>query len=467
MSGTVSRGFLFDANQCTGCHACELACATENQLEWGQSWRQVVTFNEERLPGITSYHLSLACNHCLDAPCQAHCPALAIDRNPATGAVLIDDDKCIGCKYCSWACPYDAPRFDARRGVMAKCTWCDSRLSRGLEPACVERCPTAALRFGPLAGEGPPASAESIPGFPNTPALPNIRFVPLRDTRTAPETTWEMSSEFLDAFVAAQPPAKPVISLRGEWPLLVFTSVCGLLIGWILAMPAGVTGIGRMVPPPPFVFLPLAALAAGASSLHLGRRSRMIRAVLNVRKSWLSREILFFGGFVAASSALLIQPSIPGLVIVAPLIGIALAFSIDRVYDLVRPNGQPLHSADLLLTSVLVAGLVGGRMPVVLIVSALKVALYVLRFRAPHDPISRPWPVRVLRLTGLAAVLFLGVSGWKEGLWAAVAIGELIDRAQFYTELRARSPRQQAAVDLAERNLPPGQFTPQPPQPGV
>ena len=116
----VQRGFLLDLNRCTGCSACELACSTENALGWGRSWRRVMTFNEDRLPGLPSFHLSLACNHCAKAPCVEQCPARAIGRDDPAGTIQIDPDRCIGCRYCSWVCPFDATRFDEGACVMGK-----------------------------------------------------------------------------------------------------------------------------------------------------------------------------------------------------------------------------------------------------------------------------------------------------------------------------------------------------------
>ena len=76
----VQNAFIFDINKCTGCQACQIACVIENELEPERSWRQMFTFNKQRLPDIPLFHLSLACNHCLDAPCMKYCPALAYLR---------------------------------------------------------------------------------------------------------------------------------------------------------------------------------------------------------------------------------------------------------------------------------------------------------------------------------------------------------------------------------------------------
>ena len=116
----MQKAFVFDLNRCTGCNACEIACKIENELPPGMSWREVVTFNESRLPGVPLFSLSLACNHCLDAPCKEKCPALAYSKDERTGAVTVNPSLCMGCKYCQWVCPYDAPKFNATAGVVEK-----------------------------------------------------------------------------------------------------------------------------------------------------------------------------------------------------------------------------------------------------------------------------------------------------------------------------------------------------------
>lgn len=434
-SESKGRGFLFDLNRCTGCHACELACATENSLEWGTSWRQVVSVNEDRLPGVPSYHLSLACNHCMDAPCREQCPALAIDRDPATGAVLIDDAKCLGCRYCSWVCPYAAPRFDEDAGVMRKCTWCRPRLAEGREPACVEQCPTGALGFGDLLGE------TAVPGFPDTPARPSIRFVPLRDAARVPETTWQPPPG-LTAFTEARPARGVVISLRTEWPLCLFTLIVSGLAGWMLG------ALGRAAPPPVSVFLGAAVIAAGASTLHLGRKSRLWRAILGIRRSWLSREIASFGAFSAVSLLHLLLPGLSGGGPAAAFLGAVTLFCMDRVYDPVRPPGLRLHSADTLLTGALVGGLLSGAALVAIGAVLVKAVLYPgFRGRLPG---AAAWAAPAVRLAALVVAAAVALSApLGPGAWIVIAGGEILDRVRFYRELRVVSPHGQAAADLA------------------
>ena len=441
--GVVTRGFLFDVNRCTGCHACELACSTENELGWGRSWRQVVPFNEERRPGIPTFHLSLACNHCEEAPCMGQCPALAIGREPSTGAVLIDADRCIGCGYCSWVCPYDALRFDDGLSVMTKCTSCNHRLKEGLEPACVDACPTAALGFGALEGD------ENTPGFPTTPARPRIRFRPLREGARPAESTWSLPEDVIASFAASRPHANEGITLRSELPLWLFTAAAAALVGWISAGAAGNVEVN------PLFFAPLAAATLAVSTLHLGRPLRAWRAVLNLRRSRLSREIAAFGSFLGATALTLMWDDPPAaLGWVASGAGLLALFSIDRVYDPVRTSeSRPIHSADVLLTGPLFAAVLLQATAVFGVLGAIKLVLYVrrkvLEGRSPGSA-GRGLlvPVRVGFGLILPPVLWWF---WPEA-WAGwgllfFGVGELVDRGEFYEGLEISTPRAQALRD--------------------
>jgi anaerobic dimethyl sulfoxide reductase subunit B (iron-sulfur subunit) len=94
-----------------------------------------------------AYYLSIACNHCEKPICVEVCPTRAIIKRP-DGIVLIDAQRCIGCQYCSWACPYGALQYDPERGCMTKCTFCADLLEIGEPPACITACPLRALDFG-------------------------------------------------------------------------------------------------------------------------------------------------------------------------------------------------------------------------------------------------------------------------------------------------------------------------------
>jgi len=180
----VANSFVFDPNRCTGCDACRLACTIENELAPGNSFRRVETFNERHRPDLPLYHVSLACNHCREAACMDACPALAYSRDPATGAVVLDGDKCVGCKYCAWACPFDAPVFDAGQGVMTKCDLCRDHREEGRNPACVDACQMRVLSVDDFTA-GIDGDDAVFPLPPANLTEPSTALVPHRDVKRA------------------------------------------------------------------------------------------------------------------------------------------------------------------------------------------------------------------------------------------------------------------------------------------
>jgi Fe-S-cluster-containing dehydrogenase component len=172
----VSRaGFTLDLDRCVGCGACVIACRIEHGWPDGAPWRRIVPFNLDRVPGGPTWHFSVACHHCEDPACLRACPSGAYERR-ADGTVLLHGERCLGCRYCEMACPFGAPVFDERSGIMMKCDFCHERVERGLQPACISACPTGALTRIEKEdeGESPPVP---VPGFID-PArcLPALRF---------------------------------------------------------------------------------------------------------------------------------------------------------------------------------------------------------------------------------------------------------------------------------------------------
>ncbi|MFC1662462.1 4Fe-4S dicluster domain-containing protein [Gemmatimonadota bacterium] len=173
----AGAGFLLDLSACVGCGACVLACRIENDLPRGLSWRRIVSFNLPRWPGGATYHFSVACHHCEDPPCVAGCPSGALRKRP-DGVVALKSSLCIGCQYCAMICPFGAPAYYREAGVMTKCTLCSHRLDQLREPACVEACPTRALRFTREVDAADDfMDATEIPGFSDPGnARPSLRF---------------------------------------------------------------------------------------------------------------------------------------------------------------------------------------------------------------------------------------------------------------------------------------------------
>ncbi len=147
--------FYFDASACSGCKACQVACKDRNGLPAGVLWRRVYEVagggwqhrGAAWMHDVFAYHVSMACNHCEHPICLQVCPTRAITQRE-DGVVLIDADRCMGCRYCEWACPYGALQYDAAAGRMTKCTFCVDDLDRGEAPACVAACPMRVLDFG-------------------------------------------------------------------------------------------------------------------------------------------------------------------------------------------------------------------------------------------------------------------------------------------------------------------------------
>ncbi len=429
----MNRGFILDLNRCTGCDACRLACRIENGWDEARGWREVYTFNESRYPLLPLYHLSLACNHCSDAPCMKNCPALAYGRDRQTGAVVLHPGRCIGCKYCSWVCPFDAPQFRKAAGVMSKCTLCNHRLAEGLAPVCASLCPTGALRYGDMDGNG----VEAVHGFPTTDFRPSIRFVPLRGDRQAPECTAAAPSAPNAATAAGLPPQPPSqISPATEWPLALFSLAAAVLVAWTAAAAAGAVAAH------PLVFLFGGAAALGISSIHLGRRTRAWRALLNLRASWLSREIFFFLSFLALAALGNLESSLQGPAgWGAVLAGFAALYSIDRVYDpALKPLSTYLHSAGAVLTGVFFLGIFLGDPLLTISSGSLKLVLYLLRKIRLRRALSPTTYARIAAGFALPAALWL-VSPVLCAL--LVAGGELIDRMEYYRELEIPSPRRE------------------------
>ncbi len=150
--------FYVDINKCSGCKACQVACKDKSSLPIGVRWRRVFQYeggewidqNGQMIPSnVYAYSVSSACMHCAKPICMDVCPTSAISKRD-DGIVLINADMCIGCRYCSWACPYGAPQFNEELNVMTKCNMCYDLVDKGERPACVEACPYRAMDFGSL-----------------------------------------------------------------------------------------------------------------------------------------------------------------------------------------------------------------------------------------------------------------------------------------------------------------------------
>ena len=222
-------GLVIDLDVCVGCHACVVNCKEWNTGGYGSAlsdqhpygvdvsgaWlNRVHTFEVVPEGGevvgeagdARIVHFPKSCLHCEDAPCVTVCPTGASYKRAEDGIVLVDEDKCIGCKLCSWACPYGAREYSAVEGVMKKCTLCVDRIYNDnlddidRQPACVQACPTRARHFGDL---GDPDSEVSklvaerngVALMPGLVYAPVNRYLPPRPRRTGDETQPEDATQ--------------------------------------------------------------------------------------------------------------------------------------------------------------------------------------------------------------------------------------------------------------------------------
>ena len=166
-------GLVIDLDTCVGCHACVISCKGWNTENYGAALSDTDAYGPNVsgtfLNRVHSYevkpetgpaqliHFPKSCLHCEDAPCVTVCPTGASYKRTADGIVLVNEDACIGCGLCAWACPYGARELDATAGVMKKCTLCIDRISNenlpeeDQIPACVRTCPAGARHFGDFA----------------------------------------------------------------------------------------------------------------------------------------------------------------------------------------------------------------------------------------------------------------------------------------------------------------------------
>ncbi|MCW1933475.1 4Fe-4S dicluster domain-containing protein [Pararhodobacter zhoushanensis] len=168
----VKLGLVIDLDTCVGCHACVVSCKGWNTENYGAPLSDTDAYGADPsgtfLNRVHSYevtpdlgapvtvHFPKSCLHCEDAPCVPVCPTGASYKRAEDGIVLVNEDACIGCGLCAWACPYGARELDAMAGVMKKCTLCVDRIyndnlpEEDREPACVRTCPAGARHFGDL-----------------------------------------------------------------------------------------------------------------------------------------------------------------------------------------------------------------------------------------------------------------------------------------------------------------------------
>ncbi len=299
--------FEVDLDTCSGCKACVAACHNLNGLEEGEAWRDVGLLLGGTVETPLLQHVTTSCHHCLDPACLEGCPVNAYDKDETTGIVRHLDDQCIGCQYCIFKCPYEVPRYSSQKGIVRKCDMCHDRLNSQEAPACVQSCPNHAIKITIVDAQDVIAESESNQFLPSAPkpeyTLPTTRF---KTTRPFPR----------NALAADYFQDRPQ---HAHWPLVIMLVLTQLSVGSfaiqqyfgqvlrlfgadhavISSHTEFETTLGTW---PVTGALLFGFIGLAASILHLGRPIYAFRAILGLRRSWLSREIVAFGLFASLAT---------------------------------------------------------------------------------------------------------------------------------------------------------------------
>jgi len=291
--------FHFDMGKCIGCKCCEVACHEQNNNPPDVKWRSVGELEGGEFPHTTRLYVSMACNHCVEPTCLSGCPVDAYYKDPTTGAVRMKDDACIGCGYCTWNCPYEAPQMNPERGMVTKCDFCHNRLTDGLLPACVQACPSDAIEIERVHIEEWVQDLADA----NAPGVPDAS-ITLSTTRISVPTKKKEDLNRIDDYRLK--PEKPHYALNGM-TILTQLSVGGFLALFFAELVAHFSTttpvLQKYLQLAPAAMLGTALLALVTSAFHLGRPLFAFRALKMWRRSWLSREVLFFSVFAVLASA--------------------------------------------------------------------------------------------------------------------------------------------------------------------
>jgi Fe-S-cluster-containing dehydrogenase component/formate-dependent nitrite reductase membrane component NrfD len=337
-------GFVIDNRKCIGCHACTVACKSEHQVPIGVDRTWVKYIEKGTFPNNRRLFTVMRCNHCEWAPCVTICPVTALYTR-ADGVVDFNSDRCIGCKSCLQACPYDALYIDPNTDTAAKCNFCTHRLEMGLQPSCVVVCPEQAIIAGDM--EDPNSEISRLLDRhpvqvrkPEKGTKPKLFYIEadeasLVPTRTAAdergmwsrgdfgiakrgtEKPGDGSARISLSMVSPDPSPRRVYDVRPRppawgWQVVAYTwtksiaagSFFAILAARLIAGPAGIGPIGIVMAVVSLLFL---SATAGLLVADLKQPRRFLYVLLRPQwRSWLVRGAYLLTGFGAVVTAWLL-----------------------------------------------------------------------------------------------------------------------------------------------------------------
>lgn len=322
-------GFVIDQRKCIGCHACTVACKSENEVPLGKFRTWVKYVDKGTFPSVRRHFTVLRCNHCDAAPCVEICPVIALHKRP-DAIVDLDRDRCIGCRACMQACPYDALYLNEERGVAEKCHYCAHRTELGLEPACVVVCPERAIVAGDMS-DPQSGISQLLASVPTSRrklekgTKPRVAYVDALPEALAPGQTTEPEKWLWgDRQVQPppvpkelQPPADIVTTLNVDHPPVWGWHIWTYLVTKNIAAGAGIAApfiwtlgdsVSRLrVCAPEIVALVFLAVTTYLLIHDLGRPERFWHLLLKPNtKSWLVKGGWFLTAFGAVTAAALV-----------------------------------------------------------------------------------------------------------------------------------------------------------------
>lgn len=387
-------GFLIDNRKCIGCHACTIACKSEHDVPIGVDRTWVKYIEKGEFPNNRRMFSVMRCNHCDDSPCTTICPTTSLYRRD-DGIVDFNSDRCIGCKACMQACPYDALHIDPVSNTAAKCNFCTHRLEAGLEPSCVVVCPEQAIVAGDLDNPNSEISklVERHPvqvRKPEKGTKPKLVYIDadelsLVPTRTSAEgrTMWSRG-EFTTSDGAIQigaPEHNPAEYARRAydvrprrpawgWPVAAYTWTKSIAAGAFLAVVAhatfGETDTSTAISTAlAFVALLFLLVTTGLLIGDLKQPKRFLYILLRPQwKSWLVRGAVFLVGYGTVLSAwiaarLLDWPTITDL-LMWPCAVLAVLSAVYTAFLFAQAKGRDLWQNPLLSIHLLAHATLAG-----------------------------------------------------------------------------------------------------------